>query len=75
MKEWGSAHSLFHTELFRKLIFFCGSQIEFEKIQDWGEPNILYSKVHSLHLPPGYHGSQDIILESGKMWFKLDCDV
>jgi hypothetical protein len=73
--KWGTAHSLFHKELFHKCIWHFAHQIEFAKPNEWDDDGLMFSLIHSPHLPDDYHGQMDIIIDGKLLRFKKDCDV
>jgi hypothetical protein len=75
MIKWGTAHSLFHRELFNKCIWHYAHQIEFANPHEWDDDGLMFSLIHSPHLSDDYHGQMDIIIEGKRLWFKRDCDV
>ena len=84
MNEWGSAHVIIHHELLGRLTRDFQSDVEFIRSSLWDDDCIL-ALVRSSELPEGYHGHQDIYLESFnvvegvwggyKVRFKKECDV
>lgn len=73
--EWGTASSLFHKELYAKLIWHYPHQIELENPHEWDDEGMMFSQIHSPHLSAGYHGQMDIIAEGPFLRFKRDADV
>jgi hypothetical protein len=74
MIEWGTANILIHFDLLVRLIRDFSKELDFHYTVEWDDEDMFFHLVASPHLPEGYHGQQDVYIESG-LKFKRDCDV